>query len=376
MIQSTPGLLVGTDLGASRFGYVSGLVRLIIYAALGSVVHAGEAMNEFKGISIDSIIERGSVSEADVLKLRSLAYADGAISLPEAELLFKLNDAGLSVPWTWNHFFIEAITDFLVNQAEPFGYVNAQNASWLIERISHDGQLDTRTELELVINVIDRARWSPESLVRFALAQVRDGILTGKGVLRDRLNLEPGTIGEADVELLRRILYAFGGDGNVAVTRAEAEVLFEINDALKGKSIPAWTDLFVKAIANSIMSVSSYAVPSREEALRRDAWLDYHTNLSPLGLIKKFSKGGVSLLQGYRLLTREECALDRLEQQRLELIVNEKVTEGEATWLAERIVRNRGVDENEAALLAFLRAESPEIHPALKSLISKYAPAA
>ena len=30
---------------------------------------------------------------------------------------------------------------------------------------------------------------------------------------------------------MRRMLYAFGGDGNIAITRQEAEVLFDINDA-------------------------------------------------------------------------------------------------------------------------------------------------
>lgn len=334
-------------------------------------------MTAFKDFSIDVMIKRGSITDADVMKLRSLTYADGCISPEEADVLFQLNDAGLTFTWAWNDYFIEAITDFLVNQAEPTGYVTAENARWLIDRVGRDGRVDTRTELELVINVIDRARWSPESLVRFALAQVRDAVLTGKGVLRNGTRLEPGVIGEAEVELLRRILYAFGGDGNVGVTRAEAEVLFEINDALVDDAPnPAWTDLFVKAIANSVMSVSSYAVPSREEALRRDAWLDYHTDLSPVGLVKKFTSGGASPLAGYRRLTREESALDRLERQRIEMIVNEQVTEGESTWLIERIGRDGKVNENEAALLAFLRAESPDIHPALKDLIARYAPAA
>lgn len=272
----------------------------------------GRSNDRLQGFSIDSIIERGSITDGDVMKLRSVTYADGRISPVEADVLFQLNDAGLSFTRAWNDYFIEAITDFLVNQAEPMGYVTAENAHWLIDRVSHDGRVDTRTELELVINVIDRARWSPESLVHFALEQIRDAVMTSTGALRNGMALEAGTIGEAEVELLRRILYAFGGDGNVAVTRAEAEVLFEINDALAGgKPNPAWTDLFVKAIANTIMSVSSYAVPSREEALRRDAWLDYHTDLSPLGFIKKLASGGASPLEGYRLLSREERALDR-----------------------------------------------------------------
>ncbi|MCB1515695.1 MAG: hypothetical protein H6876_01930 [Hyphomicrobiaceae bacterium] len=334
-------------------------------------------MTQFKGFSIDGIIERGSITEGDVMKLRSVTYADGRISAEEADALLRLNDAGLSVTRAWNDYFIEAITDFLVNQSEPMGYVTADNASWLIDRVGGDGNVMSRTKLELVINVIDRARWSPENLVSFALAQVRDTVLKGTGALRHGATQEPGTIDETEVELLRRILYAFGGDGNVAVTRAEAEILFDINDALAdGPNNPAWTDLFVKAIANVVMSTSSYAVPTREEALRRDAWLDFHTDLSPIGLIRKLGNGSAPLLDGYRLLSREERALDRLERQRIEMIVNEKVTEGEAGWLADRIARDGKVNGNEAALLAYLRAESPEIHPTLKDLIERCAPAA
>ena len=38
-----------------------------------------------------------------------------------------------------------------------------------IERISRDGRVETKTELELLVNVLDKARWAPQSLVRFAL---------------------------------------------------------------------------------------------------------------------------------------------------------------------------------------------------------------
>lgn len=332
-------------------------------------------MTKFKGFSIDHMIARSAITDADVMKLRAATYADGRISPEEAEALFALNDAAKTSTRAWNNYFIEAITDFLVNQAEPMGYVTVDNAHWLLDRVDHDGHVDTRTELELVINVIDRARWAPEALVRFALVQVRDCVISGTGVLRSGAELLPGQIAEAEVELLRRILYAFGGDGNVAVTRAEAEVLFDINDAVSGGTPnAAWTDLFVKAIANAVMSVSSYAVPAREEALRRDAWLDYHTDLSPMGLIKKYANGGSSLRQGYRLLTREESTLDRLERQRIEMVVNETLTEVEATWLTERICRDGDVNDDESALLAYLKAESPEIHPALKDLIERYAP--
>lgn len=334
-------------------------------------------MAGFKGYSIDDIIARGRIAESDVMKLRSVTYSDGRISVEEADELFRLNSSGIPFARAWNDYFIEAITDFLVNQVEPYGYVTAENAQWLMERISFDGDVHTRTELELAINVIDRARWSPESLVRFTLGHVRDAVLTGKGVLRNGSSLSPGMIGDAEVELLRRILYAFGGDGSVAITRAEAEVLFDINASLAQECrSPAWTDLFVKAIANAVMAASSYAVPTREEALRREAWLESHTDLSPLGMVKSLMSDPASLFAGYRVLTREEKALDRLERQRIELVVNEKVTEGEAGWLAERIGRDGKVSENEKALLAFLSAESADIHPILKDLVRRYVPAA
>ncbi|MCB1504900.1 MAG: hypothetical protein KDJ47_07975 [Hyphomicrobiaceae bacterium] len=334
-------------------------------------------MTDFKGMSIDNIIERGGIAESDVLKMRSVTYADGRISEAEAEALFRLNDAGLPAARAWDDYFIEAITDYLVNQAAPYGYVTANNAEWLMDRVSRDGRIQTRNELELVINVIDRARWSPESLIRFALEHVRTAVISGTGVLRSGHELKPGFISEAEVELLRRMLYAFGGDGSVAVTRAEAEILFEINDAVSEREPhPAWTEFFVKAITNAVMSMSSYKVPTREEALRREAWLDSHTDLTPLGVAKQLATGGFSLLRGYRALTREESALDRLERQRVEMIVNEKVTEGEAIWLAERILRDGRVNANEAALLAYLRSESPDIHPSLRDLIERYAPAA
>ena len=62
---------------------------------------------------------------------------------------------------------------------------------------------------------------------------------------------------------------------NVAITRSEAELLFDIADATnEAENDPAWTDLFAKAIANAIMAASGYSAPNREEALRREAWLE------------------------------------------------------------------------------------------------------
>lgn len=333
-------------------------------------------MGVVKGISTEDIIQRGSIGEGDVLRLRSACYGDGGISAEEADELLRLDAACTNTTRTWSEFLVEAITDHIVNQAEPIGYITAANADWLVARVAVDGRIKSRAALDLVVNAIDRARWAPESLVRFALQQVRDAIVTGEGALRAGGGMAPATIGEADVELLRRILYAFGGDGNIAVTRAEAEVLFDIDAALsQAQPSPAFSDLFVKAIANVVMATSHYAVPTREEALRREAWLSEATDLSPLDILRSVV-ALPGLLAGYARQTPEETALARLERQRIELIVNEHVTEGEAQWLADRIGRDGRLSPNEAAVIAYLERESPELHPLLRDLVTRLTAAA
>jgi hypothetical protein len=336
-------------------------------------------MSVLSAVSVAEIKARGSIKDADVLKLRRSYYDDGRITPEEADVLFVLNDACPVQDPAWADCFIEAITDYIVDQAKPEGYLTADNAQWLIERIASDGRVETKTEMELVVSVLDNARWAPQSLVSFALDQVKWAVIDGTGPLRSGKLLGPGMVSEADVDLLRRILYAFGGDGNIAVTQPEAEILFDIDAATAGAdNHPAWADLFVKAIANSVMAASGYATPTRQEALARDAWLDRRGDLAldkvAAGMI---SAAGLKGLFGiYREQTAEERAIARLTQQKIEIVTNEAVTMPEAEWLARSIGRHELFTPNERALLMFLKAESPSIHPSLQALVDKVAAAA
>ena len=59
-----------------------------------------------------------------------------------------------------------------------------------------------------------------------------------------------------------------------AVTRAEADVLIDIDRAVApGKTSPAWTELFVRAVGNAALSGMGMAVPDRRTALAGEAWL-------------------------------------------------------------------------------------------------------
>jgi len=72
----------------------------------------------------------------------------------------------------------------------------------------------------------------------------------------------------------------------------------------------------------------------------------------------------------------EARAVARLEHQRIEIITNEAITEAEAGWLCERIGRDGRLTPNEAALVAYLKQESPAMHPDLQAAVDRLAHAA
>jgi hypothetical protein len=336
-------------------------------------------MTGLRSLPINSILARGSINEADVAQFRRVVFEDGIVSPDEAECLFKLNDAIGSKDPQWPDFFVEALTDYLVFQERPHGYLTSANAAWLIERISTDGLVETKTELELLVNVLEKARWSPVSLVTFALEQVKTAVISGNGPLRKGMTVEAGVITDGEVDLLRRMLYGFGGDGSVAVTRNEADILFDIDEAVADATPnPVWTDLFVKAVANVIMSSSGYAVPTREEALRQEAALQSpEQQTSVLAFLLSMVQSNLSTIQdAYHDQTSEERALARLEHQRIEIITNETITEAEAGWLAGRLGRDGRLSPSEIALVSYLKRQSPKIHPALVEAVERIGHAA
>lgn len=350
-------------------------------------------------VAVNDIRMRGTIRDSDVLKLRRAFNEDATISAPEADALFDLNDACTVKDPAWADFFIEAITDYVVNQAQPEGYIVADNAAWLMQRVAAGGRVESHIKLELLVHVLEKARWSPPGLAQFALDQVKEAVLKGDGPLRASQALEPGTISAAEVELLRRILFAFGGEGNIAITRSEADALIDINKAIApGKSSPEFTDLFVKSVANAVLHGIGLAVPSREEVLKAGAWgeaadmrgagslladaltggtagVSARTRVG--GFLGRMLSAGVSDIWGtYRLQSNEEQALARLERQRLEIITGEKVEETDAAWLISRLGRSGVLGDNERALLQFLKEESPALPPALRDIADQVGTAA
>lgn len=317
----------------------------------------------------------------DVLSLRREVFDDMVVSLVEAEAVFSLNDAVEETCSEWQEFFVEVMTDYCVNQANPAGYVSEGNADWLVSQITKDGRVKSCTELELLVKIIERATSVPERLSAFALREVAEAVISGDGGLVGDKDLTAGVIGKPEAQLIRRIMYGVGAEGRIAISRVEVEVLFDLNDRTVDKdNHPEWNDVFVKAVGAYLMMGSGYKALGREEVLRREEWLD-DTNVDVAGMLSKSLSSVGDLMRGsvWGELARDGNSRSNDAWGTRNEAVNHAasqaapVDQSEAQWLAERIGRDGVFHENEKALLRFIKEEAEHIDPALEPLFAKIA---
>jgi hypothetical protein len=118
-----------------------------------------------------------------------------------------------------------------------------------------------------------------------ALAQVLSGVITGEGpTTRGRIHFSR-TLDREDAMLCERILMAAGRNG-AAVSRAEAEMLFDIDAAATERTDQGrFDDLFAKAVAHYVLAAAGRAVPPRNVALARETPLTTWALQQPSGNI-------------------------------------------------------------------------------------------
>jgi hypothetical protein len=288
-----------------------------------------------------------SISAEDVLAVRRWVWPDGTVSAEEAEALFELNRSAQGSAPEWADFFLEAMTDYVVNQTPPRNYVEDGHAAWLIGQIEQDGAPITPTELALVVKVLETALNCPASLKSWALRQIESSVLTGEGPTRNG-PVRPGVIDECEVQLLRRIVFAAGGDGALVVSADEAELLWRLKDAcLHADNAPGWKTLFVQAVGNHLMAYSSYTPLEREEAARLDAFVaDHHRSV--LGFFARMGQTRPSAVRA--ALSRRSPQIDRDAA----IAAANAVTPAEEQWLQAHIDADGARDPYEEALLAFV----------------------
>jgi hypothetical protein len=301
----------------------------------------------------------------EVRDLRRLVYADDSVSRDEAVILLELESAvGPGAAVEWRQFLIEALTDHMVNQVRPAGFIRDEDAGWLIDRLD-DTIAPGPNGFAMLLAVMERARSVPDTLAAFGLRVVERVVLSGQGANVTGECHAPGRVTTADVAALRRVLHVASSEGFGQVTRAEAEVLFGIAEAtIDAPNDPAFPDLFARAVANHILSPGGRLPPAAAEVLRRETWLD---ESRPLHVgIGSFFRSAVASVG--RRDAAPEPTVTALETGPLS---PDRIDAAEAQWLAERIGRDGRLSEAEHRLLTFLQAETGALPTALAALVTK-----
>lgn len=286
--------------------------------------------------------------EAEALRALNAMYEDGVVCRAEAEQLFLLQTKLTDADTQWQARFNEAIRDYVLSVETPSNWVTAEEAAWLIDRISVTERPDSWVMVDLLIDITRKADGVDISLVNF---------------LQDKLAqhcIADGVIGAAEVERIRAALYAASSAGGVWITEQEADLLFALNDATAhADNHPSWNDLFARMIANYVTSMSHSTTACEHAAMARDRWLDdSEINVkrvvsNTFGLVGKNFWG--KLLYDAR---RERQG--RFEQRLQAANDAERITPIESAYVNSKINEDGFVSPAEQALLNFLHAASPE----------------
>ena len=125
------------------------------------------------------LLADGVIDADEVARLRKELYADGIIDKEEAELLFEINDevSGKANDGSWQTFFVEAISDFLLKDEKSPNVIDKDEGAWLIEKIGNDGKVDS-TEKALLVNLQKKAKSMPDGV---------KNLITSAGIARANL---------------------------------------------------------------------------------------------------------------------------------------------------------------------------------------------
>lgn len=301
------------------------------------------------------IANLGAVSEAEARRIVNEVYRDGIVSRDEAEALFRLNDQLADRDPVWVERFIEAIRDFLLTRETPHGWVTETEADWLIGVIGRDDHVETESEIDLMLDVLRHAEGAPDALSRYCLEAV------------SRRIIENGVADEAMSERMRRILSAPGGEAGLWVSRHEATVLFQTNDAIAtAPNAKSWNNVFAKAILNHLLSAAHPEPQTEAEALSREAWLkDNKASVGGFfsGMANAFTSGSWFDKISH---DAEAAARARYVAKEAAMKAGKQITEDEEKWFLRRLGWDKSVSPAERTLIDLLKSEAPGFALGLK----------
>ncbi len=191
----------------------------------------------------DEILADGIIDADEVQRIRERIFADGQIDREEADFLFGLNDAvsGKANDPGWKALFVEAISKHVLEDEASPNVIDDQEAEYLMSKIQADGQVD-EIELALLVNLMSMAQATSSALQAFVLSALKTSILAD------------GVIDANEVGMLKAVIFGTGSGGGTGVDRDEADLLFELNDAVSGQTNDSsWTEFFVDALGKHLL---------------------------------------------------------------------------------------------------------------------------
>ncbi len=133
-----------------------------------------------------------------------------------------------------------------------------------------------------LISAIERSKIEVVDLSAAALNDVLKGVITGEGPTTGGRVHFSRSLDHGDALLCERILMAAGGESGAPVTRAEADVLFDIDAAAAERSDNGrFGDLLVKSVAHCVLAEAGRKVPPRQVALALATSLTDWANRAP-----------------------------------------------------------------------------------------------
>ncbi|MEO0590976.1 MAG: hypothetical protein AAFZ11_10500 [Pseudomonadota bacterium] len=299
--------------------------------------------------------EDGRVTSEELLALRRQGWGDGEIHRDEAEALFALNDALEERSEEWSDFFVEAIGEYVLNSTPPRLQCNAEEASWLIAQVDHDGILESYAELEAIVRILERAENTPVHLKNYVLRQVEREVLTGVGPTRCGGSLSATHITAAECRIIRRVIFASGGHGPAAVSRYDAETLFRLKDeTLAEENAPEWDELFLDGVSNYLKGFTlQNAQVSHERKVEMEAFIaDNEANVGRFmaRMVREAPQAAnaMGVVFGKKKPKPDYASLEA---------AGNVVTDEEQKWLEAMIDQDGEVDELESRLIARIAAE-------------------
>jgi hypothetical protein len=159
------------------------------------------------------------------------------------------------------------------------------------------------------IGAVEPSKISCRNTAAQALAIVRDGVITGEGpTTKGRVHFSR-ELDADDAAWCARILTATAVE-HQPVSRAEAETLFEINDAATERSDDGrFDDLLAKAVVHHAASASGLPVPPRTVALSPETAIDSWAPTQAVGVDSEVLEWIASQMRGKRRSNRTLMAL-------------------------------------------------------------------